>query len=330
MQNNPQTFDPRIKNHVTNQNIYNSSQGNYVCPISDSIKFSYKNDYNPGPIDNVCKVIVSYKHSLDVANSLTEDFGYDALLYRKPIPVIIYPMGKEFTGTNFESREGIYDEVLILRTNYAYVIKKQFDLFTFRENEKDVVYSNPITAIRDDNYVPLSRDKLYKFGVITMCCDTKYDHITERITDGDTYNDTNVLKANDILQFQIQLEASIQVAICGFHNILILPVFGREFNIPIDEQILVFNLCIMKYGHKFKGIMVCIPPYFDKEIFDIFDSKIIKPQIITSGIETKYKSLSISNRLVSSKQKTVDNNDNNDNSDKIKMLRKLIKQNKKA
>ena len=132
----PKNIDPKIKNQIINQNIYHSGYGNYkACPTTPSIKFPYKNSYNPGTINSICKVIVHNKHALDIADSLC-DHGMNSFSSRKSVPAILYPLGKEFIGTNFESREGIFDENIILRTNYPYIIKKQADLFPIKDGQR--------------------------------------------------------------------------------------------------------------------------------------------------------------------------------------------------
>lgn len=299
-------LDPRIRTHFIHQNIFHSLDGIYkVCPINGSIKLSYKSEYNPGTINSLCKVVVINKHPLDVADKLC-DHGLANLTSRKPIPCIMYPMGKDFLGTNFESREGIYDENIILRSNYAYIIKKQQGLFPPKDGEKCAVYTNPVTIIRDMNLNPINHDNLFKVAISTVCFEKKEELITERIMDGDKFEDIQILASSDLLNFQMHIETIFQIAICGYHEVLILTLFGKEFGIPIDDQILIFNTCIMKYGHKFKAIMVCIPPYEGHELFSYFDHQIVKPIDLTKDIELKYKTKQMENRLLNN---SVDTND---------------------
>jgi hypothetical protein len=327
---NPKNFDPRIKTQLINQNIFHSGHGNYkICPITGSIKFPYKNNYNPGTIDNLCKVIVHDKHPIEIANSLS-DHGLDSLTHRKPIPAIMYPVGKEFLGTNFESREGIYDENIILRTNYPYIIKKQSDLFNRKDNDNNhfIVYSNPITVIRDQNYNPLQFDNVFKVGIITVCFERKNELITDKITEGEKFRENNILTSSDLLNFQIQIETVFQAAICGFHEILILSLFDREFGIPLDDQVLIYNICILKYCHKFKAILICIPSYQGKDIFEYFDQSIVKPHNMTNDIEMKYKAEEMAQRITNEdsdktkqKKESIITNDMNED-EKMKVLKK--------
>lgn len=241
----PKKFDSRIKKLIINQNIYHSLYGNYRdCPTNQSIKFFYKDNHTlPEIIDKTCKVIVQNHHSLDLARTMCHH-----TTSTKQIPAIMYPIGN-FLGTNFESHEDSYDENILLRTNYPGVIKKQNELFPLDNN---IVYSNPITIIRDENYGPLDHYDVFKVAVITCC--TK----------------------NDLVDFQMCVETVFQAAIHGSHNILILTPFDEKSKIPCEDQIVTFNNLILKYMHKFKEIIVCVPPYEDKKIYDLFNEKIIK------------------------------------------------------
>lgn len=352
---NPQSFDPKLKNQLVNQNIYHAGYGSYkVCLVQNSVKFPYKNSYHPGAINSVCKVLVHHKHTLDVADSLS-DHGVNSITSNKPIPAIMYPMGKEFIGTNYESREGIYDENIILRTNYAYVIKRQTDIFNAKENQRFVVYSNPITAIRDKNYNPLPYDNVFKMGVITVCMGRQKDLLIEEPNpkskdDKDKGKEKKIepkkmLSSDDMLLLQMYVENVFQAAICGYHNILLLPVFGKEFGIPIEDQLIIYNLCIMKFGHMFKAVMICVPSYESKDLFEFLDRSIIKPHEITKDIDMKYMAENMSKRLHDDATESNDDRFSNKvlqkenitkkmasmtDEERMKMLRKMVKSKKNS
>jgi hypothetical protein len=320
---NPRNFDQKIKNSIVNQNIYHAGYGNYkVCPMCPSIKFPYRSSYNPNTINNVCKVLVCNKHPLDVANTLC-DHGLNSLTSRKPIPAIMYPLGSEFMGSNFESREGIYDENIVLRTNYAYVIKKQLALFSGKDDKNihTVVYSNPITVIRDMNYNPYNHDDIYKVSVITLCYERKNELVNENALSEEKDKENKILSSADLINLQIYIETVFQIAICGYHEVLLLTLFGREFGVPVDDQILIFNNIIMKYGHKFKGIMICIPPYEGKDIYEYFDKEIIRPQSLVENINNKYNAEEMAQRM-------NDGNAGQVSDDKLKLLKKIIQKKK--
>jgi len=284
----PKKFDVQNKNITINQNIYQCLKGDYICPVYDSIVYNYKKDVELGNIDNICKVIVSYKHSLDILEQVTEknNKGFDNIKGSDKIPAVICHFGKTFTGLNFnldsQSKSCIYDENIILRTNYTHIIKKEYDTLMYNKKEDTVIYSNPVTIIRDTSYTFLEKKDVFKTGVITLCYDKNKDLVNK------------LLSVSDLMTFKTLVEASFQVAICGDHHILIIPYFT---NIPLEDQTLIFNLCIMKYGHKFKAIMICIPSYEDKHIFQHFDKNIVKPHILTKEIDNKYKSNDFSKKI---------------------------------
>ena len=261
-------LDTKTKNYYINQNLLYAEFGNFkTFPVARSIKFKYDKMYDPGVIDNLCRVIVHNKCALDIANTLS-DHGIESLQTSNSIPCIVYMMGNEFNGTNFESGDGIYDENIILKTNYAHSIKKQHDYFPINEKDHYVVYSSPITLIRDDNYNQISNENVFKISVITVCFSRKNNLIEN--------DNKKSLCSYDLLKFQIYIETVFQAAIRGLHEVLILSMLGPEYMIPIDDQILIFNICIMKYGHKLKGIMIAVPLQVS---FQYTDQHIIKPRM---------------------------------------------------
>lgn len=313
---NPKTFEAKTKNYLIHQNIYHAGYGDYkLCPIMNPIEFSYKASCNPGTIDSICNISVINKHPIDISNTLC-DHGLNTLSATKPIPVIMYPNGREFTGTNFESREGIYDENIILRTNFAHVIKKQNEVFPINKNGS-VVYTNPVTVIRNQNYEPYNNDTIFKIAIISVAP----ENITELLDDKD--NNRKILKSKDLLKLQIDIEGVFQTAFCGYHDILILTHLPDEFNVPIYDQVLIYNNCIMKYGHKFKNIIIAIPPYEDIEIYNFFVKNIIN---LVKIIDTSNNNSITSNDSKDSiKQKMAAMNED----ERMEILKKMIKQKKK-
>lgn len=318
---NPKDIDLRIRNKLVNENIYHSGYGEFrTCPVMNSVRFQYRKNYDPGTINELCKVLVYQAHPLDIAHTLC-DHGMDALISGQlPVPAIMYPMGREFVGTNLEMREGVYNENIILRTNYPYVIKKQPELFEKINEDYHVIYSNPITVIRDQKYDPIKHEDIYKVGVIT----TPYSLMNKLLDDK--------LSSADLLSFQIILETVFQTAICGYHEVLIIPLFDNEFKIPVNDQIMIYNLCILKYGHKFKGIMVCVSPYEDSELFNYVEQNIVNFNLLTKEIDIKYDGLMMAQRLeedsnkdkldISTKMTTMDNDG------RMEILREMIKNKK--
>ena len=81
----------------------------------------------------------------------------------------MYPLGKDFNGMNYETREGIFDENIILRTNYSFVVKKQTELFnTKNDNNINVIFSDPVTIFRDIEYNPINLNNVGSVAVISL------------------------------------------------------------------------------------------------------------------------------------------------------------------
>jgi hypothetical protein len=272
---NPKNIESKDKETIIRQNIYHSKNGDYKqCPEPQIVKFPYIVNSYIEPINSICKVTVQHKHALDVANVFSEH----GLVNMKNVnpPVIVYPVGINFDGSNYETSENIFEEQIILKTNYLHAIRNQYDIFNSKDKQKYVVYTNPITVIRDEEYNPLTYDTIFKVGIITVC----YQNVNKLLND--------MMFSNDLLTFQIYMDTIFQTAICGKHEILLLPIFSNEHNIPIHDQIKIYNVCIMKYSHKFKIIIICVPQYENDDLYELLDNEIIKPQILTKTVDIEY------------------------------------------
>ena len=53
----------------------------------------------------------------------------------------------------------------------------------------------------------------------------------------------------------------------------------------------------MKFGHMFKAIIICIPPYEDKGLFEYMDKEILKPQEMTKELDMKYMADNMAKRI---------------------------------
>ena len=181
-------------------------------------------------------------------------------------PVIVHPVGRDFTGMNIHSCHANHDSVLIMRTNYAHIIKKFSSLLPLKNN-KQVVYTDKISIIRDAQFNFVKSDHVDKTGMITV----SPQNITQ-----ENYLSSNKLLSRDFLELQVMYETIFQIAIMNRHNILILPILQEEFKIPDHDQIKLINYCITKYSHKFIGIIIS----GDKT--GIYNQEILKPQEITN------------------------------------------------
>jgi predicted nucleotidyltransferase len=96
----------------------------------------------------------------------------------------------------------------------------------------------------------------------------------------------NKMNSNDFINTCTIIETVFQTAIARGHPILILTPFGHEEeNNPISDIIKVYNYCIYKYGHWFKRIIVAVPTYYPKSVFDSYQQNIINPIDIVSEID---------------------------------------------
>ena len=194
------------------------------------------------------------------------------------------------------------------------------------------MYSNPITIIRDSNFGPLHYDSLFKVGVITLCYTKQEELLRRKSKEKDTVDE--ILSSNDLLTFHMYIENAFQAAICGYHEVLLLQLIGADQQIPIDDQIMIYNMCIMKFSHMFKAIIICVPKFESYEVFDYMDKHIVKPQEITKHVDAEMSSELMIKRLNNSNSNQNDPNEglkerlaNMSDGEKIKELRKVVKYN---
>lgn len=281
---NPRIITRQQKDAAINRNIFLCGHDAYqMIPKQGSIKIKYRNDFNRNNSTNItCKIFVKHLHALDIVANLS-DKGMAEIKSAKPCPLIINPMYKEFNGNNAKSNEASPDENIILRTNFVEQIKHQTNIFPLN-SDSEVLYTNPVIAIRDPFYNLISHENLYKMGMATIT-PTRIES-SDLISKSET---EKVLSSKHLLKLQTQIEAIFQTAAMGRHNSVIVHLFDLEFGIPIDDQILLYNYCILKYGHFFNAIIFAIPPYQPSELTEYVNSKIFRPQTIVDEIEMKVK-----------------------------------------
>ena len=279
----PRNANRQNKDMIINRNIYMSGYGIYqMCPTRSSIKVKYRKDFNRGITKGICKVFVKHMHSIDIVEGLTNK-GLTELKSNNPIPAVINPMYREFNGNNAKSDDAAADENMILRTNFAFIAKRQENLFPL-SGESEVVYSNPITVIRTPYYIEIPHENLYKMGVITIT-PNRPELIEHTKKDGDKYEKMKTLSSKDLFKLQAQIETAFQVAAITGHNSVVISLFDQEFGIPVDDQMLIYNYCILKYGHFFNAIIFGIPTYQSEELVEYIDEIVVKPQKIAADTE---------------------------------------------
>jgi hypothetical protein len=196
----------------------------------------------------------------------------------------------EFTATNFNQSEGITDDIYNLRTNYN-LIAYQGNPFPIKD--KECVYNRFITVIRDKNFTPIPLPMTYRFAVITTSSENKPALIDE-----------SRMSSTHFLNMLSTLETVFQTAIYYGHNILLLTPIGQsDDEVPQEDVIKIYNSLIFKYQHKFKYIIICVPEWDGKEMFDMYDSYIVQPQKLCEENETVNFTMKIKNNKSSNKSK---------------------------
>jgi len=272
---NPFNINFDVKKNIINQNTYHSKYGNYKdLPLIKPIKNIFLPNYDPGLISKLCDVRVINKHAINILDTLLNK-GVENLI-KKNLPVVVQCVGSDFIGTNFETLDGIRDELFLLKTNFVGVLR-QDNPYPIKDGE--CVYSGLVTTIRDDNANGLSYDKLFGYSMITCSPICKPEIINGK------------MNAEDFLKTMTTIETIFQTAILGKNKILLLPLFGLDDNDenPIDDIIQIYNYCILKYSHKFDNIIIYISEFVPHEVFELFDQSIVKPIEITKKIDQDYE-----------------------------------------
>lgn len=295
----------KTKQYWINQNISQSKFGNYApCVTGPCIKNQYNASFNIGQIDSICEVEVLNFHVIDIV----EDYcahGFNAGLKDNWVnPVALCTVGHEFIASNFTKSENIRDEYYALRTNLN-IITKNNNPFPIKNTE--CTYNRFITVIRDDKMQPIQdKNNIYRFGLI----------IAAPIFKPTLLSDSEMSSTN-FIQTLATIETVFQTAIAGGHNVLLLTPFGNtEDEVPPEDIVEIYNMCIFKYGHRFKKIIIGVPLWCGEYLFDLFNKNIVRPQDIIDL-----------NSNPNPNQKNDDDNDNNDdncNENKIKAVKRNL------
>jgi hypothetical protein len=141
--------------------------------------------------------------------------------------------------------------------------------------DRECVYNRYLTVIRDENMNPLDLNNIYRFGIITA----------SPITKPLLLNDSK-MSSEDFINILSSVETVFQTAIYYNHNILLLTPFGHtDDEVPQEDIVKIYNLCIYKYGHRFKYIIICVPKWDGNYLFDLFNDMIIRPQEICESYQ---------------------------------------------
>jgi len=269
----------KTKQVLINQNITVCKVGFYQnCLIGKSLKTSYVNNFDIGESHTICNVYVVNQHAIDtvdefcsrsVKSSSTSDLNLNFNFQLKDgwmNPVVMCVVDRNnFFGNNFNQSEGITDDIYNIRTNFN-MITQNGNPFPLKE--KECVYNKHITVIRDKTFQAIPLPQVFSTGLIVISPLHKPALLDE-----------NRMGSVEFLNMLTTVETLFQTAIYYGHNILVLTPLGHTHDeIPQEDIIKIYNSLIFKYQHKFKYIIVSIPPWDGIELFNLYDSNIIKPQ----------------------------------------------------
>jgi hypothetical protein len=194
----------------------------------------------------------------------------------------------------------MYDEILNLRSNFQ-CISKHNNNFPIKSNE--VYYTKEVLIIRDEQLNAITDfNNMFIIPFITILSNNEnYTYLAYKYNnsdndsndDSDTDTDKNIKKTFTLKtysHFKEKIELIFQTAHKAENDIIIFNDFGCLIDeLPINDIIDIFNLCILKYGHLFKQIIFALNVYTQKgeEIFNIFNNKILKPQDIVLDNNTE-------------------------------------------
>ena len=281
----PAQLDNRKKKGLISDNIRQSVVGLYqMFPKFRPVTCSFVTNFNPGLPSNICEINVVNLHSIDAAENFTEK-GINFTPTNNMNPAILNVVGKDFTGTNFEMNEDIRDEMINLRTSFNNTIGTHNP---YPLKETDCVYSTFVGVIRPKNlngFLPYPQ--IFRFSMITTSPLKKPKML-----------DDNRMCTTDFIKTCSTIECVFQAAISAGHPILILTPFGHdEDENPVDDIIKIYNYCIFKYGHRFRQIIVAIPPFYPKKIFENYDKNIVRLQNLVAEVDAKYDTLEMKKKL---------------------------------
>ena len=283
-------MDTKLKKSIVMQN-------NYICkfgPLQNKTNYtSYKNlfneEYSVGTPLSFCDVFVLKIHPLTIAREFVNC---------KLNPVIVNLVGEKYTEHNIENLEGVYDEILNLRTNFQ-CISRQNNNFPPKENE--VIYTPQVMVIRDE-LLNVALNSIFTVSFLTVTSkksdyeilaykeksdDESSDSDSESTENSEDKDNINTIFSVDTyLNFKNKLELVFQTAHFAGNNVLIFNDFGCIADeLPIDDLIDIFNSCILKYGHLFKQIVfaIYVRTPLEQIVHDKFLEKIFKPQDVLNN-----------------------------------------------
>lgn len=292
----PNTLPAQQKRFLLQENISLSKIHEYkIFQKYPPVYNKFLPSYDGGNPDSLFTVNICYEHSVDIAEKYAEKGQYVSPNNGSK-PVIVNQVGKDFNGTNFEISSELKDEMINMRTNLNCVFgTANYNKDSLLTDHNTCLYSRLVTVIRDKNFQKMPFLQVYRFATITVTPVNK-----------PTLIDNSMMCMNDYKNTLNVIETIFQTAIAEDHKVLILPPFGHYDENPIDDIIKIYNYCIFKYGHKIGTIIIAIPPYMPKDIFEEYDKKIMRPQNMLDSVDKKYDQLEFETKLEKPKEQTIE------------------------
>jgi hypothetical protein len=251
-------MNQRLKKSLVQQNIYTCKYGIYKSlTVPKSQKNFFNDNFIIAPPYKYCDVHIISNHSLNIA------YNYSSKGFT---PVVINIVKPDFNASNLDACEGFKDELMNIRTNFNKTLNI-FDLFPVHETA--TVYAPKVYVIRDDNMQNIHPSLLHKISMIT--CSLK---------NNPTLINNNLIP-EEYQNLKKLIETIFQTAKLGNNDTIVLNDFGcMTDNYPIEDIIDIINICICKYGHLFKNIIIGIPikDQSSHGFFNKFNTDLIKPQ----------------------------------------------------
>ena len=257
-------MDIRTKKFLVGQNIGACRYGQLKSlPLFLSLKNYYNSNFTLSEPTSFCDVYVKPMHSLLIAKEFAN---------QNMNPVIVTTVTSEFTDTNITASEGMHDDIINIRTNFNRTLNAP-NLYPIKGPM--VVYAPCLTTIRDEtgNYNP---QYMFKSGLM----------VASPLQDPVLTN--NCMNLNDYFITKEIVETVFQTAILRNHDVLILTDFGcKHTKNPVKDIADIYNMCILKYGHMFKYIVIAINimEQSDMAFYAYFSKEIIKPQDLAVNID---------------------------------------------
>lgn len=268
----------RMCRAIINDNLYRSVHTSHSrVPRAMYKKGTYCNNVNIGGIDSICTVDVIDKHPIEIAEAFTQKKGYNYLT-RQQRPTIVQTIGSDFVGSELDSLKGIRDLQFVLRSNFAGMCKPN-RLDELKHNE--CLFFPIVTVIRDMAGGLINFNELFSFTLI----------LSEPLSNPEKLSESK-FTIKDFFGTLEKIETVFQTAIYNDTKILIFSPYGLDDvdDNPPEDIIKIFNFCILKYGHRFQSIIFSMPSAYGKELYEMFDENIIKPNMSTKHIDKEYES----------------------------------------